>query len=144
MADTADVRRRKPVAPDDASEADVATPESSEEEPAADTTTAQASKTTAATRKPKAQTEDVYSPWVDILRVLTFLLLASCALSYLVSSGESWFWGMKNPPKYLRAQWWKSQFVSRAIVPCQLVPTTLLAIAADVSPCRCRRMVPST
>lgn len=55
--------------------------------------------------------EDAYSPWVDILRVLTFLFIASCGLSYLISSGESWFWGMKNPPSYLRADWWKSQFV---------------------------------
>jgi hypothetical protein len=66
-------------------------------------------------RKSRTSEEDAYSPWVDILRVLTFLLVASCGLSYLVSSGESWFWGMKNPPKYISAQWWKSQLVSHLI-----------------------------
>jgi hypothetical protein len=55
--------------------------------------------------------DDEYSPWVDILRVLSFLVFASCALSYLVSSGESYTWGMKHPPKYLQVDWWKSQFV---------------------------------
>lgn len=49
--------------------------------------------------------------WVDLARVLTFLLFASCGLSYLVSSGESFFWSMKVPPKYMRVEWWKSQFV---------------------------------
>lgn len=51
--------------------------------------------------------------WVDFARVLTFLLFASCGLSYLVSSGESFFWNMKVPPKYMRLEWWKSQVVSR-------------------------------
>lgn len=49
--------------------------------------------------------------WVDFARVLTFLLFASCGLSYLVSSGESFFWSMKVPPKYMRMEWWKSQWV---------------------------------
>ncbi|KAI2631734.1 putative heme binding protein [Xylaria nigripes] len=56
--------------------------------------------------------EDDYSPWVDVLRVITFLIFASCALSYLISSGETFTWGMKHPPKYLRANWWKSKFGS--------------------------------
>lgn len=49
--------------------------------------------------------------WVDAARVLTFLFVVSCGLSYLVSSGESFFWSMKVPPKYLRAEWWKSHWV---------------------------------
>jgi len=53
--------------------------------------------------------EDAYSPWVDVLRVITFLFMVSCGLSYLISSGETFFWGMKNPPGYLRADWWKSK-----------------------------------
>lgn len=59
--------------------------------------------------KRKISSEDAYSPYLDILRVLTFLLLASCGLSYLISSGESYFWGMKNPPKYLQKSWWEMQ-----------------------------------
>ncbi|EFY90395.1 heme/steroid binding domain protein [Metarhizium acridum CQMa 102] len=54
--------------------------------------------------------DDVYSPWVDVLRVLSFLLVASCGLSYVISGGESIFWGMKDKPQYLRVGWWKSQF----------------------------------
>ncbi|KAI5928254.1 putative heme binding protein [Camillea tinctor] len=53
--------------------------------------------------------DDDYSPWVDILRVLTFLALASCGLSYLISGGESFTWGIRHPPKYLQLEWWKSQ-----------------------------------
>ncbi|KAI1737175.1 putative heme binding protein [Xylaria scruposa] len=54
--------------------------------------------------------DDEYSPWVDVLRVISFLIFASCALSYLVSSGETFTWGMKHPPKYLQKDWWKSKF----------------------------------
>lgn len=49
--------------------------------------------------------------WLDVARVLTFLFFLSCGLSYLISSGESFFWTMKVPPKYLRTEWWKSQLV---------------------------------
>jgi len=59
----------------------------------------------------RVKDEDEYSPWLDIVRVLSFLFVASCALSYMISSGESFFWGMQNPPKYLQKQWWKTQFV---------------------------------
>ncbi|KAJ4307271.1 hypothetical protein N0V88_000654 [Collariella sp. IMI 366227] len=51
---------------------------------------------------------------LDIFRVLVFLFLASCGLSYLISNGETYFWGMSNPPKYLRVDWWKQQFVHAA------------------------------
>ncbi|GAP88978.1 putative cytochrome b5-like heme steroid binding domain-containing protein [Rosellinia necatrix] len=64
-------------------------------------------------RTPKQKVEDEdddYTPWIDILRVITFLIFASCALSYLVSSGETFTWGMKHPPKYLRTDWWKEKF----------------------------------
>ena len=55
--------------------------------------------------------EDDYSPWLDILRVLSFLALVSCGLSWLVSGGESLTWGLCHPPKYLNAEWWKAQWV---------------------------------
>ena len=64
--------------------------------------------------KKQAAEEDDYTPWLDILRVLSFVFVASCGLSYLISSGETWFWGMKNPPNYLQASWWKRQWVSYA------------------------------
>lgn len=59
----------------------------------------------------RAKAEDGYAPWVDILRVLTFLLFASCGLSYLISGGESLTWGMKNKPNYLKLDYWKSKLV---------------------------------
>ncbi|RYP80807.1 hypothetical protein DL769_002277 [Monosporascus sp. CRB-8-3] len=63
------------------------------------------------TRAPRERVEDEdgYSPWLDVLRVLTFLVVASCGLSYLVSGGESFTWGLRHPPKYLSAQWWRTQ-----------------------------------
>jgi hypothetical protein len=57
------------------------------------------------------------SLYLDIFRVLTFLFLASCGLSYLISGGETFFWGMSNPPKYLQADWWKKQFVRNPLCP---------------------------
>lgn len=67
------------------------------------------------TPKARLETEDEdhdgYTPWLDIVRVITFLLLASAGLSYLISGGETYTWGMKNPPKYLQVNWWKSHFV---------------------------------
>ncbi|KAI1275739.1 putative heme binding protein [Xylaria sp. FL0933] len=62
------------------------------------------------TPKQKLEEEDEeYSPWVDILRVISFLVFASFALSYLISGGETFTWGMKHPPKYLQADWWKAK-----------------------------------
>lgn len=55
--------------------------------------------------------EDAYSPWLDVLRVISFFIVASCGLSYLISGGETFFWGMTNPPKYLQKQYWVAQFV---------------------------------
>ncbi|KAH8195958.1 hypothetical protein TruAng_009878 [Truncatella angustata] len=66
------------------------------------------------TAKARVKSEDNdYSPWVDVLRVITFLLLASVALSYLISNGDSFSWG-KQRPKYLRTEWWKEQFLTPA------------------------------
>ncbi|KAI1269882.1 putative heme binding protein [Xylariaceae sp. FL1019] len=65
-----------------------------------------------ANRSPEQKLDDEdeeYSPWVDILRVLSFLVFASCALSYLISGGESYTWGGKSHVKYLQKEWWKSQ-----------------------------------
>ncbi|KAL1837517.1 hypothetical protein VTJ49DRAFT_3684 [Mycothermus thermophilus] len=72
-----------------------------------------AKESSARRRKPTPQDETTDSSQdeigLDILRVLTFLLLASCGLSYLVSSGESFFWGMSNPSKVLQPAWWLKQ-----------------------------------
>lgn len=55
--------------------------------------------------------EEPDSPWLDVLRVLSFLVLASCGLSYLVSGGESWTWGFDNKPRFLRLAYWKTLVV---------------------------------
>ncbi|KAI0163289.1 hypothetical protein BJ166DRAFT_291033 [Pestalotiopsis sp. NC0098] len=60
---------------------------------------------------PKARVrndDETYSPWLDVLRVLSFLALAGFALTYLVSNGTVAL--PKNPPKYLRKEWWTEQF----------------------------------
>ncbi|CAK7206837.1 hypothetical protein SEUCBS139899_009643 [Sporothrix eucalyptigena] len=61
-------------------------------------------------KRSRIEEEDDYSLYLDVFRVLTFLFLASCGLSYLVSGGESFFWGMKNKPDYLKLSWWKMQY----------------------------------
>lgn len=106
MADDGTVRRRKPERSPKTKKANT----TSEPEPVE-------SEGEIVEKKPKTvkkrlEEEDAYSPYVDILRVLTFLFLASCGLSYLISSGETFFWGMKNPPNYLTTNWWKTKLVA--------------------------------
>lgn len=62
-------------------------------------------------RRTRDDDTEYENPWVDVLRVLSFLLLVSCGLSYLVSGGESFFWTMKVPPKYLRMETWRGMLV---------------------------------
>jgi hypothetical protein len=68
--------------------------------------------------KPKTE-EDLekeetgYTPWVDILRVITFIVFASCGLSYVITSGKSFVWGGVARPDVLRLDWWQQQLVSR-------------------------------
>lgn len=79
---------------------------------------------------------DGYTPYVDVLRVITFLLLASCGLSYVISGGESWFWGMKNKPDYLTVKYYKELITGPvelsllAAIPL-LTPTTAAAPLPD-------------
>jgi hypothetical protein len=61
--------------------------------------------------------EEKYTYWIDALRVITFLFLASCALSYWISNGESFFWGQKNKPNYMRVDWWKAKMVRLSLSP---------------------------
>ncbi|KAF4507223.1 hypothetical protein G6O67_005885 [Ophiocordyceps sinensis] len=57
----------------------------------------------------RADADDRYSPWLDVLRVLTFLLLASCGLSYVISGGESWAWGVTPRLGFLQPDWWRAK-----------------------------------
>lgn len=102
MADSeASVRRRKPEPKSAAPAVAETTPIESEPETYVE-------KKRPAPKK-RIDEEDAYTPYVDIFRVITFLFLASCGLSYLISSGETFTWGMKNPPNYLKVDWWKTK-----------------------------------
>lgn len=63
------------------------------------------------TRKSPSNQEDDYTPWVDVLRVITFLVVASCGLSYVITGGSSWVWGGVQLPEYMTVDWWKEQLV---------------------------------
>ncbi|KAI2631870.1 cytochrome b5 [Hypoxylon sp. NC1633] len=82
-------------------------------EPSESDTPAPNSKPKSTAKKPTPEKlideDEQYSPWLDILRVLSFLVLASCGLSYLVSGGESFTWSLRAPPKYMQLDWWKTQ-----------------------------------
>ncbi|KAG5925030.1 hypothetical protein E4U42_004481 [Claviceps africana] len=95
MADDAQLRHRK-----------AATASAADELPALVKTDTRSS---SPSESPRHAEQDDYTPWVDVLRVLSFLLVASCGLSYMISGGESLFWGLKNKPAYLRPDWWKAQ-----------------------------------
>ncbi|KAL5593962.1 uncharacterized protein BROUX77_007309 [Berkeleyomyces rouxiae] len=60
---------------------------------------------------------------LDIFRVLTFLLLASCGLSYVTSGGKSMFWSTQARPKYLKLNYWQSRLSG----PIYLTPAELAA-----------------
>ena len=84
--------------------------------------------------------EDAYSPWVDILRVLTFLIIASAGLSYLVSGGETWLWyyGQTKPP-YLTRAYWQAKFVCST-----LCTHALLLVCSHANPSAAIRPAPRT
>ncbi|KAH8678132.1 hypothetical protein BX600DRAFT_493459 [Xylariales sp. PMI_506] len=98
------VRQRKATEKPPANEVEELTSSETESQPPAEKTKIKR------TTKELVKTEDSYSPFVDVFRVLTFLVLASIGLSYIITGGDSFFWGMRHPPKYLRVNWWKEQF----------------------------------
>lgn len=115
------VRRRKPEAKDSsASETEqqlplkrVQTLSSSESESTSKKTSQPVKKPKSKKKKSKDDVDeyDTANIALDALRVISFLFLASCGLSYLVSNGETFFWGMSNPPKYLTKAYYKELFV---------------------------------
>lgn len=109
MADEASVRRRKPE-PKTTKTPEREPVESQDEEIKKDVS----KKSKKKSAQDRLDEDESYSSlYLDIFRVLTFLVLASCGLSYLVSYGESFSWGMPASPKYLKVDWWKKQFVRR-------------------------------
>lgn len=123
MADDTTVRQRKPDAPE-------------QDDPAVDVP-ATPSPVKKKSKKSKSKTKDdeeqeEYSLWVDILRVLSFLAIASCGVSYLMSGGESYTWGFNNKPRYIRLAYWKTLIV--CVVQCAArhssIPSTTIQHAA--------------
>lgn len=101
--DAANVRQRKRVE-------EVDSDGNAIDEDAPPVTTADKKKKSKKSKKDNTYTDE-YSPYLDILRLLSFFFLASCALSYLQSGGESFFWGQKNKPWYMRPDYWKAKWV---------------------------------
>ncbi|KAH6891251.1 hypothetical protein B0T10DRAFT_484815 [Thelonectria olida] len=94
MADS-ELRQRKPVEAEEPEKE--ATPDSPVDTPKKKKT-----------RRVRVQDEeDAYSPYLDVLRVLSFLFLASCGLSYVITGGDSWWWGRRHTPDVLTVQYWK-------------------------------------
>lgn len=92
MAESPELRQRKPQAVDD------------DETPK--TTT---SKTT--TKRTDDQDDDRLTFYLDILRVITFVIVASCGLSYIITGGKSWAWGGVRLPEYMTTEYWDEWMV---------------------------------
>lgn len=106
MAGESSVRRRKPEpATDTPPESETAA--SQDEEPKRDAPKKSKKKST----KDRLDDDESTSHVLDIFRVLTFLVLAYFGLSYLISNGETYTWGVTNGSKYLKTDWWMKQLV---------------------------------
>ncbi|KAK4152602.1 hypothetical protein C8A00DRAFT_16082 [Chaetomidium leptoderma] len=128
MADETSVRRRKPEpkATTSSLEPDLAESQAESQDEKVKKNAPKKAKKKSKNARDQLDDDETYTSGalsLDIFRVLTFLILASCGLSYLVSSGESFFWGLSDPAKYLRPDWWKRQLSG----PIYLTPTELLA-----------------
>ncbi|KAK3951902.1 hypothetical protein QBC32DRAFT_342865 [Pseudoneurospora amorphoporcata] len=122
MANTDPVRRRKPESKTAGRDTASASEDSDVEEIVRPGFPPHSESRNAAKRR--IQDQDESNPWLlDMLRVISFLLLASCGLSYLISNGETFFWGMSHPPNYLQLGWWKTQLRG----PIYLTPAELAA-----------------
>lgn len=118
-AEEATIRQRKPQTKADPSAAEAVTPTNLEstvtatDETPTETTPKKDAKKSHKVRS-RVEDQDDYTPWLDIVRVVSFLFVVSCGLSYLISNGDSWFWGLKDPPNVLQLSWWKQQYVGRS------------------------------
>lgn len=96
MADESTLRQRKPQPKDD-SASEVSQP----------STPTKKGKKTSSSKADQDDTWDGYSPYVDILRVISFLFVASMGLSYVISGGESYWWGHKNKPEWMTQKFYR-------------------------------------
>lgn len=110
MADS-ELRQRKPAAPQDEQSEPQESPRKTK-------------KTTSKNADDEAT--DFVSIGLDVLRVISFLFVVSCALSYVISGGESWFWGMKNKPNYMKVDYWKEKIQGPVAYPLPFLNENLL------------------
>ncbi|KAF4126336.1 Cytochrome b5-like Heme/Steroid binding domain, partial [Geosmithia morbida] len=97
MADSAELRQRKPqqtAHDDDDNDDDNDGPVETKKE---------------IRKKIDSDDDDRFTFYIDILRVITFLTVASFGLSYVISGGQSWVWGGVRLPEYLTVDYWKEQ-----------------------------------
>ncbi|KAM0240458.1 hypothetical protein ACHAPO_002356 [Fusarium lateritium] len=96
MADESTLRQRKPQPKND-SASEVSQP----------STPTKKGKKTSSSKVDHDGIWDGYSPYLDILRVISFLFVASMGLSYVISGGESYWWGHKNKPEWMTQKFYK-------------------------------------
>ncbi|KAK4038147.1 hypothetical protein C8A01DRAFT_48204 [Parachaetomium inaequale] len=118
MAEEASARRRKPE-PKTTKSAESDPAESQDETP--EQAAPKKSKKKSAQDRLDDDNDSSSSYFLDTFRVLTFLVLAYVGLSYLVSSGETYSYGIADPSKYTKLDWWKKQFTG----PIYLTPAQL-------------------
>ncbi|KAF4962033.1 hypothetical protein FSARC_9866 [Fusarium sarcochroum] len=74
---------------------------------------------------------DGYSPFLDVFRVITFVIVASMGLSYVISGGESFWWGHKNKPEWMTQKYYKELILGPVEFLCPDLPL-LLAINGTI------------
>ncbi|UZP41993.1 hypothetical protein NXS19_009809 [Fusarium pseudograminearum] len=99
MADESTLRQRKPQPKNDSA--------SEVSQPSTPTKKGKKGKKTSSSKADQDDTWDGYSPYVDILRVISFLFVASMGLSYVISGGESYWWGHKNKPEWMTQKFYQ-------------------------------------
>ncbi|KAF5019932.1 hypothetical protein F66182_8055 [Fusarium sp. NRRL 66182] len=103
MAEESTLRQRKPQQKDES--------DPSLSEPSTPTKKGKKSKKRSSTEIDQEDPWDGYSLWLDALRVITFLIVASMGLSYVISGGESFWWGQKNKPEWMTTKFYKDKIL---------------------------------
>jgi hypothetical protein len=96
MADESTLRQRKPQ-PKNETDSEVSQP----------STPTKKHKKRSSDKVDREDPWDGYSPYVDVLRVISFIVVASMGLSYVISGGESFWWGHKNKPEWMTQKFYK-------------------------------------
>ncbi|KAF4500184.1 Membrane steroid-binding 2 [Fusarium agapanthi] len=96
MGDESTLRQRKPQ-PKNETESEVSQP----------STPTKKGKKRSSAKVDEEDPWDGYSPYLDVVRVISFIIVASMGLSYVISGGESFWWGHKNKPDWMTQRFYK-------------------------------------